>query len=502
MAHMPPMAPAPPLVDPEHMDAFVDRLPIPRVLRPEGKRGGRAYYRVSAQEILSKVHRDLPPTRFWTYGGSMPGPTFEVRRGEEVRVEWTNRLPAKHFLPIDHNLMGAEKGRVESRTIVHVHGARVPAASDGWPEDAYPPGKSATFTYPNDQDAAMLWYHDHAMGINRLNVCAGLAGLYIVRDAVEDALNLPSGEFEVPLVLMDRLIRTDGQLYYPVSQFPDNPWIPEYVGNAVLVNGKLLPSVDVQPRKYRLRVLNASNARFYALSLGDGLPLHQIGTDQGLLPAPVPTTRIVLAPGERADVVVDFAAHRGAQIVLNDLASKVMRFNVAETSVTDASSLPPALRPLAPLAESSAIRTRRLSLDEVDNDTGEPSLHLLDGKRWHEPISEKPVLGTTEIWEFLNTTDDAHPIHLHLVRFQILDRRSIDASAYVYDNKLAYTGDAVPPEPSEAGWKDTVRASSQASTRILVRFEGYVGRYVWHCHILEHEDNEMMRPYEVLPAVR
>ncbi len=142
--------------------------------------------------------------------------------------------------------------------------------------------------------------------------------------------------------------------------------------------------------------------------------------------------------------------------------------------------------------------TRKMTLVEVDNLLGDPVVHMLDGKRWHDPISERPALGSTEIWELLNLTDDAHPIHLHLVRFQILDRRPIDVSAMTYDKKLIYIADAVPPKANEAGWKDTVRATPGASTRIIVKFEGYTGRYVWHCHILEHEDNEMMRPYEVV----
>jgi spore coat protein A len=176
-----------------------------------------------------------------------------------------------------------------------------------------------------------------------------------------------------------------------------------------------------------------------------------------------------------------------------------MQFRVAQERVPDPSALPQTLRPVPKIAEADAIRTRKLSLEEVDNLRGEPSIHLLDGKRWHEPISEKPVIGTTEIWEFLNLTEDAHPIHLHLVRFQILDRRAFDVSAYIYENrKVVYRGDAVPPEANEAGWKDTVRTTPRASTRIIVKFEGYTGRYVWHCHILEHEDNEMMRPYEVV----
>jgi len=273
--------------------------------------------------------------------------------------------------------------------------------------------------------------------------------------------------------------------------------VPEYFGNAVLVNGKLLPYLDVQARKYRFRILNASNGRFYFLSLENGRPFEQIGTDQGLLSSPVTVDRLVIAPGERADVVVDFAQHRGEHIVLNSLTSKLMQFRVAPTATADPSDLPRTLRSLPKIAEADAVRTRILSLEELDNDIEEPMIHLLDGKRWHEPISEKPVLGTTEIWEFLNLTDDTHPIHLHLVRFRIIDRRAIDVSARIYDNKLVYKGDAVPPDANEAGWKDTVRVTPGGSTRIIVKFEGYPGRYVWHCHILEHEDNEMMRPYEV-----
>jgi spore coat protein A len=294
------------------------------------------------------------------------------------------------------------------------------------------------------------------------------------------------------------MIGTDGQIYYPVSQFPDAPWIPEYAGNANLINGKLLPYLEVGPRRYRFRILNAANSRFYFLSLASGQPFQQIGTDQGLLSAPVTVPRLALAPGERADVVVDFAEHRGQRILLNSLAVPLMQFRVSSESMPDPSALPASLRSIPPIAASDAIRTRQLTLEEVDNVLGSPLVHLLDGKHWHEPVSEKPVLGTTEIWELLNLTDDAHPIHLHLVRFRILDRRPINVDTRIYDNKLVYTGDAVPPDANEAGWKDTVRATPGASTRIIVKFEGYAGRYVWHCHILEHEDNEMMRPYEVV----
>jgi spore coat protein A len=457
-----------------------------------------AHYQIPIGEFWSAIHRDVPATRFWGYGGTMPGPTIEARSGEEILVEWQNKLPVKHFLPVDHNLMGAERDKPEVRTVVHLHGAKVPPESDGYPEEWYVPGSAKTYHYPNPQDAAMLWYHDHAMGINRLNICAGMLGLYIIRDSYEDGLNLPKGEFEVPLVLTDRMIRADGQIYYPVSPHPDAPWLPEYEGEAVLINGKLLPYLEVQPRKYRFRILNGSNGRFYFLSLSNGAVFHHIGSDQGLMASAVSAQRLTIAPGERFDLVVDFSGHASAEILLNDEALKIMQFRVAKGTAEDSSSLPAKLRGVPRTSESAAIRTRRLTLEEVDYLTGEPDVHLLDGKRWHDPVSEKPALGSTEIWELMNLTDDSHPIHLHLVRFQVLDRRPLNTGVYLYQNKLMYTGDAVQPEPHEMGWKDTVRATPGACTRIIVKFDGYKGRYVWHCHILEHEDNEMMRPYEVI----
>jgi spore coat protein A len=504
MVHLP-VVQAPPLLNLAKLSAFVDPLPRPPIAQPAGLKPNPSYgkkqipfYRVPIQEFSSKVHRDVPATRFWGYGNSMPGPTIEARRGEEILVEWQNKLPAKHFLPIDHNLMGAEKDKPEVRTVVHLHGAKVPPASDGYPEDWYAPGSAKIYHYPNQQDATMLWYHDHAMGISRLNICAGMVGLYVIRDSYEDGLNLPKGEFEIPLVLTDRMLRADGQLYYPVSQRPDAPWLPEYVGEAVLVNGKLLPYLEVLPRRYRFRLLNGSNGRFFFLSLANGQVFHHIGSDQGLMESLVESPRLTIAPGERFDLVVDFREHAGEDILLNDQAVKIMQFRVAKSRVEDSSSLPRNLREVSRVSESTAIRTRRLTLEEVDYLTGDPDVHLLDGKRWHDAVSENPTLNSTEIWELMNLTDDSHPIHLHLVRFQVLDRRPLNTSVYLYQNKLVYTGDAIPPEPHEMGWKDTVRATPGACTRIIVNFSGYKGRYVWHCHILEHEDNEMMRPYEVI----
>jgi spore coat protein A len=492
-------------LDPNTLAKFVDPLPIPPIAKPDRYQPSPSdpavkipYYRQAMQPFEMKVHRDLKPTRMWGFGSQFPGPTFDVRSGQEILVEWVNELPDKHFLPIDHNLAGAGADEPEVRTVVHLHGGKAPPDSDGYPEDWIVPGKSALYHYPNQQDPAMLWYHDHAMGINRLNIFAGLMGVYIVRDDAEDALQLPNGKYEIPLVISDRFFTPQGQLFYPVSDKTNAPWVPEVFGDAILVNGKIFPYLDVAPRKYRLRVLNGSNARFYHLSFANGASFSQIGTDQGLLPAPVSLKALMIAPGERVDLVVDFSGHRGEEIILNSDAFVVMQFRVSSDKVNDLSALPAALRPVPKTPESQAVQTRLLSLDQYVNRVAEPVLMLLNGTYWHQPITETPVLNSTEIWTLINPTDDSHPIHLHLVRFQILDRRRFETSTYMSKRELKFTGEPVPPDPSEAGWKDTVRAEPGMATRIIVHFEGYAGRYVWHCHILEHEDNEMMRPYQVV----
>jgi spore coat protein A len=496
-----------PPLNPLDLARFVDPLPIPAVARSTemrsvpGKPQHKApYYRIAMQEVQAKVHRDLGPARLWTYNGIWPGPTFETRSHNDLLIEWANELPSRHFLPIDHRLHGAEIDTPEVRAVVHVHGAKVPPQADGYPEAWYTPGKSAAYHYPNDQEAAMLWYHDHTMGINRLNIYAGLFGVFVVRDAVEDALNLPKGAYEIPLVVCDRLLLQDGQLSYPDSGTPGEPWVSEVYGDVMLVNGKAFPYLEVEARKYRFRVLNASNSRLFSFDLSNGQEFQQIGTDQGLLPAPAPIKRLFLAPGERADVVVDFQDHGGEQIALTNGAIQPLQFRVSMQKVSDSSSLPPVLRPVPKMAEASAVITRQHTINEYKGAHGETTRMLLNKTPWHHPVTEKPVLNTVEIWSIINPTDDSHPIHLHLVRFQILDRRKYDTFTYMTTGELRYTSPAIPPDPHEAGWKDTVQAHSEMVTRIIIRFEGYVGRYVWHCHILEHEDNEMMRPYEIVAA--
>jgi spore coat protein A len=494
-----------PLLNLSSLKQFVDPLPIPATIRPGGTRphpehpaSKIPYYRLGMRQITSKIHRDVKATRFWGFGESSPGPTIETRSGEGLLVEWANELPNAHFLPIDHSVHGAEADKPPVRAVTHLHGGRVPAKSDGYPEDWYVPGKSATYFYPNNQEAAQLWYHDHALGITRLNVYAGLFGNFFVRDKFEDDLNLPKGKYEIPLTLCDRMLDQEGQLYYPVSPDPESPWVSEFFGDAILVNGKLFPYLDVEPRKYRFRILNAANARIFHLSLANGQEFHQIGADLGLLPAPVALKSLLIAPGERADLIFDFSGHGDEQIVVNNDSLTVMQFRVAKTGTADTSSLPSSLRSVVKIPESAAVKTRMLTLGEKDDKASNPMMMLLNNAHWGMPVTENPTLDSTEIWGLMNFTDDSHPIHLHMVRFQILDRRPFEPEYYYKGGRVVYIGAAVPPAPNEAGWKDTVQAYPGMITRIIARFEGYPGRYVWHCHILEHEDNEMMRPYDVV----
>jgi spore coat protein A, manganese oxidase len=350
------------------------------------------------------------------------------------------------------------------------------------------------------------------MGIERLNHYAGMFGMFLIRDEVEAGLYLPSGDYEVPLVICDRLFDEAGQLSYPTSGVPDAPWVSEIYGDTMLVNGKLFPYLDVEPRSYRIRIVNASNARFFYFAFSNGQTFQQIGSDQGLLSAPARLQKLTLGPAERADLVVDFSAAAGTNVVLKSQAFELMQFRVKSGAPPARMSLPSTLRSLPRMPASSATRTRILTINEYQDlpVVGKPTcstrpdsknprmLMLLNGLRWLEPVTEKPRLNAVEIWSFLNLTEDSHPIHLHLVRFQILDRQQFDADGYLTQGKLRLLGKQIPPAPDEAGWKDTVRVEPALVTRIIVRFEGFVGRYVWHCHLLEHAANEMMRPFEIL----
>ncbi|HEX8974574.1 MAG TPA: multicopper oxidase [Patescibacteria group bacterium] len=516
-------------LDPQSLQKFVDPLPLPSVLKPTGQMGGKDYYEISMSEAKQKLHRDMPETTIWGYNGLFPGPTIEARSGVPIKVKWLNNLPYKHFLPIDTSVDGAENPNdPQVRTVIHLHGGHVPPESDGYPMDWFASGgSSSVIDYPNNQASSMLWYHDHAMGITRLNVEAGLEGLYFIRDSVEESMNLPRGDYEVPLVIQDRSFNKDGSLDYPsegsgsmqtssskiAAEMPKPSIVPEFFGDFNLVNGKMWPFLEVEPRKYRFRILNGSNARFYDINLSNGASFYQIGSEAGFLSAPVKVNRLLLAPAERADVIIDFSKFKGAAITLNNDASapypsgskvdantgKIMRFVVKKTLTgNDSSVLPQALPAVERLQEKDAVTERNIALIEKTDNFGRLML-TIDGKRWNDQATETPKLGTTEIWNIINTTPDTHPIHLHLDYFQILDRRSFNVAQYDKTGKVIFTGKARKPDPNEADWKDTFRANPGEVSRIIVRFTDYSGRYLWHCHILEHEEYEMMRPLEIMP---
>jgi spore coat protein A len=488
------------------LEPFVDPLPVPRVLTPVSGTSGSPHYRVTLSEFHQKVHRDLPPTILWGFEGAMPGPTIKAHRGQAVTVDWVNDLPLRHRLTIDHNLDGAGKTVPEVRSVIHLHGGHVASSSDGNPEDWITPGHTQHTIYPNNQPAATLWYHDHAMGITRLNAMMGLAGFYILHDPEEDRLRLPSGPYDIPLALQDRIFDAHGQIAYPVGPASDSPWVPEFYGTTILVNGRVSPYLDVEPRRYRFRFLNASNARVYRLSLVPGQPLVQIGTDGGLLPEPAPRHALLLVPGERFDAVIDFTGREGRRITLMNSARApypsgggliprlVMQFRVrrplAARSVS--SEIPLRLASVTPLREEMAVKTRRLTLQE---DLAANGRLLLNGLRYMDAVTEDPANGSVEIWEIANTTIDTHPIHLHAVHFQLLDRRQFDLARWLRTAEIAFTRPAIPAPPEEQGWKDIILCPPAHVTRIIVPFHGEPGRFVWHCHMLEHEDNEMMRPF-------
>ncbi len=220
----------------------------------------------------------------------------------------------------------------------------------------------------------------------------------------------------------------------------------------------------------------------------------------GLLSGPVTLRNVIVYPAERVDLIIDFSGRAGSEIRLRNQAGDLMQFRVQGSGKKDTTVVPAQLRDVPRMPEASAVVTRTLTLNDHSDHSGQPMRMLLNDRHWSMPVTEKPALDSVEIWSLLNLTDDVHPVHLHLVRFQILDRRPFDQFAYNATRELRYTGPAAPPPPNESGWKDTVRADPGTVTRIIVRFEGFAGRYVWHCHLLEHEDNEMMRPYEISAA--
>lgn len=535
-------------------------LPIPPVL--DGRGGGKSFTIAARESTTWKFHPDLPPSRTWGYWSDDPaaglpylGPTIVATRRPSdsvetsVTIEWRNELD-RAFLPNDPTIMGAVMPGDPVPIVTHLHGGETHPQFDGTPlqwftrgGDTGPHYLGNTFTYYNEQRASMVWYHDHALGNTRTNVYAGLAGAYLIRDdqdtgEADNPLGLPAGQYEIPLVLQDKTFNADGSLFYPTqgvtSYHPE--WVPEFFGDVAVVNAKIWPFLQVEPRRYRLRVVNGSQARFYNLQFvdeqsGRALPFTQIGAEGGLLRAPVALSALLIAPGERVDLIVDFGGKRNRSFVVTNNArapypaggraglSQLLRITVDRPLQGNDATIPGdalQLPTLPSLPAPSLTRVQHLS-ETLDPITGAPiHLNVEDApylnEQTHLPdVSTRPTAGTVEDWLLVNTTADAHPIHLHLVTFEVIDRRPFDVAAYdPATQAITYTGPAVPSRPTENGRKDTVQAMPGEVTRIRARFElpdegtiqlpaGVANpQYVWHCHILEHEENDMMRAFEVV----
>jgi FtsP/CotA-like multicopper oxidase with cupredoxin domain len=562
-----------------------------------------------------------------------PSLTIESMWKRPVRIKWINDLKdgsgnyLPHLLPVDSTLHwanppGGTDGRDSRPTftetpgpytgpvpiVTHLHGAAgVGDESDGYAEGWYLPaaadipagyatkgtwydffaGKAAskfaiawgpgfaTFQYPNDQRESTLWYHDHALGMTRLNVYAGPAGFFLVRGGPEgdkaildsrtnttavlpspapkegDAFPSNKTYYEIPIAVQDRAFNSDGSLFYPDTRAffdgyagPYIPttdvspiWNPEFFGNMIMVNGNTWPFQTVEKRRYRLRFLNGCQSRFLILDFTNipGVEVWQIGNEGGFLAEPVNLTadngnQLLMGLAERADLIVDFTNVPVGNYVLANLGpdepfgggepdedfdtsdpdstGQIMQFRVVPAVAADPTTPPqflvlPALtrlsggtpRPLALLEKASAFTDgpAEAQLGIVDQ-TGTPV-----AKKWMDEISENPAVNTTEIWEYYNATADAHPMHIHEVAFQVVNREHlvVDADGEVIE-PIQLADNVTPPEAWENGWKDTVIAYPGQVTRLRLRFTN-PGQFVWHCHIVEHEDNEMMRPYRIGP---
>jgi spore coat protein A len=541
------------------LEKFAQPLPRLETRSPE-RRGWRgSYHRISVEEATHSFHPDLPDTTIWGFDGQFPGPVLESWQYRPVYVQFDNSgMPDEHLFEVDTEIRGTTTenyhdydGPVpEVRTVTHFHGLNTPTASDGQADMWTSPGgvEGPRFSrrvqkIPNRNARISTTYHDHARGISRLNNYAGLSGAYVLKSWREKFMPLPEDEYDVPMVLADRAFHHDGSLYYP------DEFVANFAGDVATVNGAAWPTMQVEPRRYRFRILNPSNGRTYGLKLagerpdhggdhgseggddghgGGAPPIYQISAGHGFLEDVVEIghdgdmEKLLIAPFERAEVIVDFSEHAGETLTLTNNAQfpfsggghgggmdmdsedgdgghddggdhgdgdhpqihELMQFEVAEESHGwDRSRHPTELRmPDRDLPTGEhADETRQISMEMVMGSS--PSMHTLNGKRWGDPIEIKPELGSTEIWEVSNTSMHTHPLHLHLVEFSVIGRGPDGTE---------------PPLPNERGGKDVVRVDPDETVRIAVEFGDYAGKYPFHCHVLEHEEHEMMRMMEVV----
>jgi spore coat protein A, manganese oxidase len=524
---------------------YLEQVPLPGngivVATPTGPN----QYAFTQTQITRRLHPQLPPTPLWAYddGSGLAGQAGSfgmavvAQTGTPLSVSFTNALPATYpaWIPVDTRLTPLGN---QVRVMTHLHGGFVAADSDGNPAvtpDGFGPGQTQTVLYPNQSPqmpASLLWFHDHGLGATRLNVFAGLAAAYLLRDQFDtgdepNPIGIPGGAYEVPLVIQDRQFNPDGTFLYPTSDIEGVTWIGEYFGDVMLVNGKVWPFLNVEPRLYRLRILNGCNARILNLGLG-GVQMWQIGAEGGMWDQPVPVTRLVLAPAERADVLVDFRRSPGQTLVMKNSSppkpvvtpapslSQVMQLRVGTTVTQPGPTTIPTSLPGRAANLPAPSTTRYITLNEIGVDTAGWFLNL-NGLHFEDPATETPTVGTVEDWVYINMTGDTHPMHTHLVTHQVIGRTPFNVEAYEeaagegpngvpggIDPTPFATGPMQPPAPEERGFKDTTKANPGYFTTIRGRFDLPAGvtapqTYVHHCHIVEHEDNDMMRPFIVTP---
>ncbi len=408
------------------------------------------------------------------YGNGILGPTFEAQRGQTVSVDLQNKL--------------------SEDTNIHWHGLVLPSNMDGHPEDLAKPGASFQYQLPIQQRAGTYWYHPHPHEATARQVFMGLAGMFLVRDEEETALNLPSGEYELPLIIQDKRFNSSSLSYMP----SDDEIMTGYLGETILVNGVHSPFRSVETRWYRLRLLNGSTARVYQLGFSHQHEFYLIGTDGGLLELPEKMTSVMLAPGERADVLIDFNGFPvGSEVFLQSTKFsqfnlqgrqefKIMKFRVEKTS-SDIFSLPAALGTITKLSASAATQIRTLNISKLVGGTGthgSGSRHGINGMTYDKDHMAFSVdAGNTEIWEFDNLDgDEIHPMHIHGVQFQVMNRIGGRNQLFAY----------------EKGWKDTVMVMPGEKVSVIMTFPQYLGKFVFHCHNLEHEDDGMMLNFEIV----
>ncbi|MEU9371025.1 multicopper oxidase domain-containing protein [Streptomyces avermitilis] len=572
---------------------YVDPLPRPRTAIPDPSvYPGADYYEFTMREGSWRFHRDLGPAKVWGYWATNPhdprkaigmgylGPTISVPKDHPTVVKYRNELPTTHMFQFvidgirngDPDLTPIAPPPYKSElpfppnvnvwNVVHQHGGFTAPQSDGMPLHSFSPDgvhaesyttldpsrvkpNEAICAYTNHERSSMLWYHDHGMGMTSINVYAGLAGLYLIRDPADERLGLPQGEFEVPLILQDRTFNQDGSLAYTMTlrEGEDTP----------VVNGKAYPFLAVEPRRYRLRILNASNERFWRLRFDvprdvlpqPTLPFWLIGTDGGFR-TPLQMLNFLISPAERYDLIVDFSQMpMGTNVTLQNYhapvhypgmpgegpeISDIMQFQVTKrlSGGPDRTTPPKKLElPTAAPIEPKPDTRRR---EWVTYQHKLFSTMTFNAVPFMEPSQDFIQAGSTEIWEYINPNHDAHPMHVHLVNFQVLNRQPIDAAAYQADYEkwldggrkpedrpvLAnyLTGPPIPPDPDEAqSDKDTFKSYPETVTRIIIKefspptetiasIPGsgteFPATYVHHCHILEHEDDDLMRPWTIV----